>query len=68
MGNNNSYGHAARDLDAFAARTLKLLEPYRVDVLCKHIEGDLEAVQLPVILPHEYIHHFYHNNPNLHRE
>ena len=39
-----------------------------MDVPCKNAEGDLETVGLPVILPHEYIHHMYHRKPKLYRE
>ena len=68
MGKNTGGNHAARDLDAFAARNFKLLEPYRVDVACKNIEGDLASAKLPVILPHEYIYHLYHTKPKLYTE
>ena len=60
--------NAARDFQRFAARTFNLLEPYGVDVPCKNAEGDLETVNLPVILPHEYIYHMYHQKPKLYRE
>ena len=60
--------NAARGLDRFAARNLKMQEPYRVDVAHKDIEGDLASAKLPVILPHEYVHHVYHTNPKLYRE
>ena len=68
MRGNTSCSNAARDLQRFAARTFNLLEPYGVDVPCKNAEGDLGTVNLPVILPREYIYHMYHQKPKLYRE